>query len=403
MPNRCDHIITNVNVATMSASNAPYGAIENAVIAIKDNRIVYLGSPLNCPYACDTPFDAKGQWAMPGFIDCHTHLVFAGSRATEFELRQQGVSYEQIAQHGGGIKSTVAATRSATEAELLESALKRASRLVEEGVTCIEVKSGYGLDTVNETKMLRVAKQLEDFLPVHVVTTFLGAHALPAEYTNDADAYIDKVCNEMIPYVATHKLASAVDVFCESIGFTPAQCERVFKAAIDNGLAIKAHVEQLSDLKGALLAGKYHALSVDHLEYLQEQDVEQLAKSSTVAVMLPGAYYYLRETQLPPIDALRKYKVPMAVATDLNPGTSPIASLLTSINMACILFRLTPEEALLGVTRNAARALDLSHKGQIAVGFDADICLWDIQHPAELAHSINTFRPTHKWVAGNYV
>lgn len=403
MPNSCHHLIHNVNVATMSPNGKPYGTIENAVIAIKDRQIVYLGVGQNCPFTGGVSIDGHGQWAMPGFIDCHTHLVFAGSRAAEFELRQQGVSYQQIAQQGGGIKSTVAATRSATEAELLASALKRAARLVEEGVTCIEIKSGYGLDTDNEAKMLRVAKQLELCLPVHICTTLLGAHALPPEFSNNADGYIDQVCNDMIPYVAKHQLASAVDVFCESVGFSPAQCERVFKAASDHGLTIKAHVEQLSDLKGALLAAKYHAVSVDHLEYLQEQDVEQLARSGSVAVMLPGAFYYLRESQLPPIKALRAHKVPMAVATDLNPGTSPIASLLTAVNMACILFKLTPEEGLLGITRNAALALNLPHKGQIAPGFDADICLWDIQHPAELTHSINTFRPTHKWVAGNYV
>lgn len=400
MTKAADLLIRNVHIASMQDNGQPYGLIENACVAIKDGLISHIGSSQDKNVRASAEFNGAGQWLLPGLIDCHTHLVFGGNRALEFEMRQQGKSYADIARQGGGIQSTVNATRAASSESLLQGALKRAARLVDEGVTTIEVKSGYGLDTDTEIKMLETAKEIEKHLGVNIITTYLGAHAVPIEYQDNPDEYVQLVCNELIPRIKQQGLASAVDVFCESIGFSPAQCEKVFIAAEKNGLHIKAHVEQLSDLKGAKLAAHYHALSVDHIEYLSSSDVPVLAKAGTVAVLLPGAFYSLRETQLPPIDALRQHKVPIALATDLNPGSSPIASLLTMLNMGCILFGLTPEEALFGVTKNAARALGLVNKGQIALGFTADLGLWDIEHPSQLSYGMNLVRPTRKWLAG---
>ena len=395
MTKAADLLIRNVHIASMQDNGQPYGLIENACVAIKDGLISHIGSSQDKNVRASAEFNGAGQWLLPGLIDCH-----GGNRALEFEMRQQGKSYADIARQGGGIQSTVNATRAASSESLLQGALKRAARLVDEGVTTIEVKSGYGLDTDTEIKMLETAKEIEKHLGVNIITTYLGAHAVPIEYQDNPDEYVQLVCNELIPRIKQQGLASAVDVFCESIGFSPALCEKVFIAAQKNGLHIKAHVEQLSDLKGAKLAAHYHALSVDHIEYLSSSDVPVLAKAGTVAVLLPGAFYSLRETQLPPIDALRQHKVPIALATDLNPGSSPIASLLTMLNMGCILFGLTPEEALFGVTKNAARALGLVNKGQIALGFTADLGLWDIEHPSQLSYGMNLVRPTRKWLAG---
>lgn len=333
-----------------------------------------------------------GGVMTPGLVDCHTHLVYAGDRAAEFEQRLEGVSYEAIARAGGGILSTVRATRAASEAQLISASLPRLDALLADGVTTVEIKSGYGLTLDDELKMLRVARRLATLRPVRVTTTLLGAHALPAEYADDADGYIDLVCTQIIPAASAQGLADAVDVFCEGIGFSTAQCERVFQAAISHGLAIKAHAEQLSNLGGSALAARYGALSVDHIEYLDESGVQALADAGTIAVLLPGAFHVLRETRLPPIDLLRRYGVPMAVASDANPGTSPLCMPTLMANLACTLFRLTPREALAGMTAHAARALGRPELGRIAIGATADLCLWDIQHPAELAYAVQAGR-----------
>ncbi|TNF08357.1 MAG: imidazolonepropionase [Pseudomonadales bacterium] len=333
-----------------------------------------------------------GGVMTPGLVDCHTHLVYAGDRAGEFEQRLEGVSYAEIAKAGGGILSTVRATREASEEALLAASLPRLDALLADGVTTVEIKSGYGLTLSDELKMLRVARRLGELRPVRVTTTLLGAHALPPEYAGRADDYVSLVCDEMIPAAAGEGLADAVDVFCEGIGFSPAQCERIYQAAQAHGLAIKAHAEQLSNLGGSALAARYGALSADHIEYLDEAGVRAMAEAGTVAVLLPGAFHVLRETQLPPIDLLRQYQVPMAVASDANPGTSPICMPSLMANLACTLFRLTPREALAGMTAHAARALGLPELGRIAVGAAADLCLWDIQHPAELAYAVQSGR-----------
>ncbi|WP_175252730.1 imidazolonepropionase [Pseudomonas sp. BMW13] len=334
----------------------------------------------------------QGGVMTPGLIDCHTHLVYAGDRAGEFEQRLEGVSYAEIAKAGGGILSTVRATREASEEALLAASLPRLDALLADGVTTVEIKSGYGLTLSDELKMLRVARRLGELRPVRVTTTLLGAHALPPEYAGRADDYVSLVCDEMIPAAAGEGLADAVDVFCEGIGFSPAQCERIYQAAQAHGLAIKAHAEQLSNLGGSALAARYGALSADHIEYLDEAGVRAMAEAGTVAVLLPGAFHVLRETQLPPIDLLRQYQVPMAVASDANPGTSPICMPSLMANLACTLFRLTPREALAGMTAHAARALGQPELGRIAVGAAADLCLWDIQHPAELAYAVQSGR-----------
>lgn len=334
----------------------------------------------------------RGGVMTPGLVDCHTHLVFGGGRADEFEARLEGASYEDIARRGGGILSTVHATREASEQALFDSALPRLKALVEDGVMLVEIKSGYGLDVASELKMLRVARRLGEALPVRVVTTLLGAHALPPEYANDSDGYIDLICNEMIPAAAAESLADAVDVFCEKIAFSVAQCERVFKAAKAYGLPIKAHAEQLSSLGGAAMAAHHGALSADHIEYLDDAGIAAMREAGSVAVILPGAFHTLRETQQPPIAALREAGVPMAVATDANPGSSPIFMPTLMLSLACTLFRMTPQEALSGMTANGAAALGLKGQGRLYEGGAADLCVWNIDTPAELAYAVQPGR-----------
>ncbi|ACA89089.1 imidazolonepropionase [Shewanella woodyi] len=387
-----DQVWIDVNVASMDPSvSAPYGAIIDAALAVKDGKIAWVGPRGELPEfdVMSTPlYRGKGGWITPGLIDAHTHLVFAGNRANEFEKRLQGASYEEIARSGGGIISTVKACREASEAELFELGRKRLNALAKEGVTTVEIKSGYGLDTATELKLLRVARELGKHHHVDVKTTFLGAHAIPPEYKDDVEGYVDLVINEMLPAVIAEDLADAVDVFCENIAFNIEQTERVLTAAKDAGLDIKLHAEQLSNLGGSTMAAKLGAKSVDHIEYLDEDGVVALSKSGTCATLLPGAFYFLRETQMPPIDLLRKHKVPMVLASDYNPGSSPLCSSLLMLNMGCTLFRLTPEEALAGMTRNAAKALGVEDKvGVLAAGMQADFCLWDISTPAELAYS----------------
>lgn len=400
MTKQCDVVIDNVRIASMQKNGKPYGILSQSCVAIKDGKVLAIFDSTDTSYQSSKRVDGENKWLLPGFIDCHTHLVYGGNRANEFEQRLQGKTYTEIAQQGGGILGTVNATREASELTLLTSAIKRAARLVEEGVTCIEVKSGYGLDLDTELKMLKVAKQISEHLPVSIVPTYLGAHTVPIEYRSNPDDYVQFVCDQVIPAVAKQQLASCVDVFCESIGFSPAQCRKIFAAAKTHKLNVKAHVEQLSDLKGAKLAAEFGAISVDHIEYLDPKDIPALKQSGTVAVLLPGAFYYLSETQKPPVAELRANNIPIAIATDLNPGSSPIASILTIMNMASVLFGLTPEEVVYGVTLHAAKALDLSNKGQIKTGMDADLCLWDIEHPAELVYGINQHRPSTKWFAG---
>lgn len=380
----------NVNIATMAENEVDYGTVNNAALAVLNGKIVWLGSMDDLSrekYQAIKVIDGKNQWLTPGLIDCHTHLIYGGNRANEFEMRLQGKSYEDIARSGGGIMSTVTETRKATEDNLLHSAKQRLNALHKEGVTTVEIKSGYGLNAESEVKMLKVAQQLENELPVTVKKTFLGAHTVPTEFLNNAQGYIDEVCNNILPLAAELGLVDAVDVFCENIGFTLEETEQVFKAATQLNLPIKIHAEQLSNMKGAELASNFKALSADHLEYLCEKGVKAMSKAGMTAVLLPGAFYFLRETKLPPIDLLRKYRVPIAIATDSNPGLSPITSLQLMLNMACTLFKLTPFEALCGVTSNAAKALGVSgHKGTLAIGYDADIACWNIEQPAQLAY-----------------
>ena len=382
-----DSLWTNVNLATMAAGDAPYGAIENGALAVKDGRIAWVGAASELPHRdADEMVDGAGGWLTPGLIDCHTHLVFAGDRSGEFEQRLKGVSYEEIARAGGGIARTVAATRQASHAELEDTAARRLDCLLAEGVTTVEIKSGYGLDRATEIKMLEVARRLGASHPVEVRTTFLGAHALPKECVDDRAGYLELVCTQVLPEVAERGLADAVDAFCEGIAFTPDEVARVFQAARVLGLPVKLHADQLSDLGGAALAARFGALSADHLEYASERGVQAMAAAGTVAVLLPGAFYTLRERQQPPVELLRRHGVPIALATDCNPGSSPILSILAILNMACTLFGLTPEEALAGVTRNAARALGLDDRGTLAVGKRADLALWRIHRPAELSY-----------------
>lgn len=383
-----DAIWINANIATMIDNGQAYGAIEDGVLAIKDGLIAFVGKRAELPEfdALATPlYDIKGQWLLPGFIDCHTHLVYGGNRANEFEMRLNGASYQDIAAAGGGIKATVAATRAASHEQLFVLAKDRLNTLLAQGVTTVEIKSGYGLDLVTEQKILQVAAELDKHHPIAIQKTFLGAHALPPDYADNADGYIDAVC-QMLPQLQQLGLVDAVDVFCEGIGFNLAQTRKVFSAAQALRIPVKAHAEQLSNLGGSALVAEFAGLSADHIEFLDETGVAAMAKAGTVAVLLPGAFYFLRETQLPPIGLLRQYKVPMAVATDLNPGTSPLCSLTLMLNMACTLFRLTPEEALLGVTRHAAQALGLSDRGSLAVGQRADFACYAISRPAELCY-----------------
>jgi imidazolonepropionase len=369
-------------------ANGVYSIIEDAAIVTTGTLIEWIGPRTQLPSG-EFPAvnDLQGAWVTPGLIDCHTHTVFGGNRSGEFEQRLQGVSYAEIAAQGGGIASTVRATREATEDELFASAAKRLKSLMRDGVTTVEMKSGYGLDLANERKLLRVIRRLAEELPISVRSTCLAAHALPPEYKDRADDYIDLVCSEMLPALAAEGLVDAVDAFCEYLAFSPEQVERVFVAAQQLGLPVKLHAEQLSSLHGSSLAARYKALSADHLEFMDEDDAIAMAAAGTVAVLLPGAFYFLRETQLPPMEALRKHKVKIAIASDLNPGTSPALSLRLMLNMACTCFRMTPEEALAGATLHAAQALGMADThGSLEVGKVADFVAWDIERPADLAY-----------------
>jgi imidazolonepropionase len=393
-------LLTNINIATMTGPDA-YGLVEDGAIAIKDDRVEWSGPSSDLPteFSDRQSHDFGGRLITPALIDCHTHVVSGGNRAREFEMRLQGASYEEIARSGGGIVSTVKATRAASEDELLAGALPRVDALLAEGVSLIEVKSGYGLDVETELRMLRAARRISDERSVRVITTFLGAHALPPEFANQHDAYIDEVCIPALRAAQSQGLVDAVDGFCEGIAFQPEHIARVFDVAQELGLPVKLHAEQLSNLGGAKLAASYGAMSADHIEYLDESGVAAMANAGTTAVILPGAFYTLRETQAPPIAALRAHGVPMALATDANPGSSPLTSLLLAMNMGCTLFRMTPEEALAGVTRNAARALRLDDCGTIEPGKRADLAIWDVKHPAELAYRIG-FNPLFQRVFG---
>ena len=385
--NRFDLLIVDAHVATMERG---YGAIRDAAVGVSGDRIAWVGprGDLGSDVEATTVLSCAGDWLLPGLIDCHTHLVYAGNRANEFERRLNGATYADIAREGGGIAATVRATRAASEDDLAQESMPRLASLASEGVTTVEIKSGYGLDTATEAKQLRVARRLGAEAGVDVRTTLLAAHALPAEYAGRADDYIDYVCRETIPAIAAEGLADAVDAFCESIAFTRVQTERVFRAARSQGLPVKVHADQLSDMDSARLAAQFGALSADHLEHTSDAGIAAMAASGTVAVVLPGAFYALRETKLPPITALRDAGVPVAISTDCNPGTSPVTSLVLMVSMACTLFRLTPEEALRGVTVNAARALGLHDRGVIAPGKRADLARFRIAEPAELAYRI---------------
>lgn len=384
-----DSVWTRVHLATITG-----GEVRDAALAVRDGRIVWLGPRAELPRgSTGATHDGRGAWVTPGLIDCHTHIVYAGNRSDEFEGRLNGATYEEIARAGGGIASTVRATRAASADELFAASLPRVRALLAEGVTTLEVKSGYGLSLEAEAKMLRVARRIGAELPVTVRTTFLGAHALPPEFEGRADDYVDEVCTRMLPALAADGLVDAVDAFCETIGFTPAQVERVFGTARGLGLPVKLHAEQLSDQSGAGLVARFGGLSADHLEWLSPQGIAAMASAGTVAVLLPGAFYFLRETRLPPVQALRDAAVPIAVATDCNPGTSPLTSMLLALNMACTLFRLTPAEALAGATIHAAQALGLqAETGSLEIGKRADFVLWEIERPADLCYAIG-FNP----------
>lgn len=390
-------LLTNATLALLEPGGAPYGLVEQGAVAIDRDKIIWCGAQTELPaeFSGLPAEDMAGRLITPGLIDCHTHIVFGGNRAREFELRLQGASYEEVARAGGGIVSTVTATRNASAAALLKDALPRVDALIAEGVTSLEIKSGYGLDIDTELTMLRVARRIQEERPIHVRTSFLGAHAIPSEFKGDPDAYLSKVCLPALEAAHAEGLVDAVDGFCEGIAFSPDQIARVFDKAAFLGLPVKLHAEQLSNLGGSALAARYGALSADHLEYLDEAGVKAMAQSGTVAVVLPGAFYTLRETRLPPIDLLRKHKVPIAVATDCNPGSSPLASLLLTLNMACTLFRMTPEETLAGATREAAKALDLQDRGVLRAGSRADLAVWNVSHPAELSYRIG-FNSLHR-------
>ena len=388
-------LLTNARIATL-ADDVSFGLIDDGVIAVQDTHIAWVGprTDLPAPYQDLEASDLEGRLVTPALIDCHSHVVFGGNRAAEFELRLNGASYEEVAKAGGGIVSTVAATRAASEDALLSDALTRVDAMIAEGVTLIEVKSGYGLDLDSEPKMLRVARAIASARQVDVRTTYLGAHATPPEYQGNPDAYIDDVCIPALRSAHAEGLVDAVDGFCEGIAFDTAQMARVFDVAAELGLPVKLHAEQLSNIGGAKLAAQHRALSADHLEYANESDAEAMAAAGTVAVLLPGAFYTLRETQVPPVQAFREHHVPMALATDCNPGSSPMTSPLLALNMGSTLFRMTPLEALLGMTAHAAKALGVEDRGRIVAGKRADLCVWDITHPAELAYRIG-FNPLH--------
>jgi imidazolonepropionase len=386
------YTVTNATLATMdaSASAEPYGLLANAAIVVKDGVIDWVGPAAELPDHARSfaAWNAGGRLVTPGLVDCHTHVVYGGNRAREFELRLEGASYETIARAGGGIVSTVSATRDASEDSLLNQSLDRVDALIAEGVCTVEIKSGYGLDNATEIRMLRVARRIAQVRPVRVVTTFLGAHAIPAEFDGQADAYIDEVCLPTLRQAHAEGLVDAVDGFCENIAFSPAQIRRVFDAAKSLGLPVKLHCEQLSNLHGAALVAQFKGLSADHLEYLDASGVEALAAADAVAVLLPGAFYTLRETRLPPVQLLRDAGVRIAIATDCNPGSSPLTSMLLTMNMACTLFRLTPLEAMSGCTVHGANALGLADCGRLTPGLRADMVAWQAEHPAELAYRI---------------
>ncbi|SDR20614.1 imidazolonepropionase [Pseudovibrio sp. Tun.PSC04-5.I4] len=391
-------VLTNLNAATLSADADGYGLIPDAALVLDAGKICWIGARKDLPSDWETApqVDLEGRLATPSLIDCHTHIVYGGSRAREFEMRLNGATYEEIARAGGGIRSTVAATRAASEDKLLADALPRVDALLGEGVTLLEIKSGYGLDLNTELKMLRVARKIGELRPVQVLTTFLGAHALPPEYEGRSDEYITFVCDDVLPAVQAENLADAVDAFCEGIAFSPEQVSRVFDRAQELGLPVKIHSEQLSNLGGTAMAANHKALSADHLEYLDDAGVQAMKDAGTVAVLLPGAFYFLRETKYPPLQPLRDAGVPIALATDANPGSSPLTSLLLCMNMACTLFRMTPQEALAGITRNAAKALGQhANSGTLEVGKKANIAIWDVQEPAELAYRIG-FNPLNR-------
>ncbi|WP_176590305.1 imidazolonepropionase [Sphingobium sp. EM0848] len=390
---RCDRLWRNARLATMRGPGL--GPVEDGMLASLDGMIVYAGRADEAPaFEPRETIDCDGRWITPGLIDCHTHLIHGGDRAREFEMRLDGSTYEEIARAGGGILSTMRATRAASEDDLVATALPRLDALIAEGATTVEVKSGYGLDRDTEIRMLRAARRLGRERPVHIATTFLGAHAVPPEYADDADGYIAMLCEEVLPEVAALGFADAVDAFCEGIGFTPAQTQRMFDAAARHGLPVKLHADQLSNLHGAALAAGRGALSADHLEYLDQAGIAAMAASGTVATLLPGAYYFMRESRLPPIEALRAAGVPIALATDCNPGTSPLTSLLLAMNLGATLFHLTVAECITGVTRNAARALGLADRGTLEVGKRCDLAIWDVERPAELVYRMG-YNPLH--------
>lgn len=388
-------LLTDLSAATMDGPG--YGLIPDAAIAMKDGQVAWVGPMADCPppWRDADRESLSGRLVTPAPIDCHTHVVHGGNRAREFEMRLEGASYEEVARAGGGILSTLKATRAAGEDALVADALPRVDAMLAEGVSVIEVKSGYGLDREAELRMLRAARRIADHRPVRIVTSYLGAHAVPLEFSGNPDAYIDDLCIPTLRAAQAEGLVDAVDGFCEGIAFDIKQISRVFDVARDLNLPVKLHAEQLSNLGGAALAASYGALSADHLEYVDEAGIVAMAGAGSVAVILPGAFYTLRETQAPPVEVFRKHEVPMAVATDCNPGSSPMTSLLLAMNMACTLFRMTPEEALSGVTRIAARALGLDDTGVIAPGMRADLAVWDAAHPAELVYRIG-FNPLHR-------
>ncbi|MGI9487749.1 MAG: imidazolonepropionase [Geminicoccaceae bacterium] len=396
-------LFTNATLATMDIGK-PYGLIEHCALVVENGIIAWAGDTDDLPSAFSEhdAHDLEGRLVTPALIDCHTHIVHGGNRAHEFAMRLKGASYEDVARAGGGIVSTVGATRNADIADLVTSALPRIDALLAEGIATIEIKSGYGLDIETECRMLRAARRLGEARNLRIKTSFLGAHAVPVEFKGRPDAYIDEICLPALEAVHAEGLVDAVDGFCEGIAFTPDQIERVFKKAQALGLPIKLHAEQLSNLGGAKLAARYDALSADHLEYATEEDAKAMAAAGTVAVLLPGAFYTLRETAAPPVAAFREHGVPMALATDSNPGSSPLTSLLLAMNMGCTLFRLTPEEALAGVTRHAAKALGLTDCGIIRTGLRADLAIWDVEHPAELAYRIG-FNPLHARMLGGEI
>lgn len=400
-----DLLLTDTRIATMQRGAANYGTIENGAIAIAGGSIAWIGDAADTPrHTAKSSRSLAGHWLTPALIDCHTHLVFGGDRSAEFEQRLQGVSYEQIARSGGGILSTVRATRAASGDDLFNSASQRLRRLAGDGVATVEIKSGYGLDVDNELKMLQVAKRLGESTELTICTTLLAAHAIPPEFTDDPDGYVDLICEQLIPTVAEHKLADAVDAYCETFAFDADQISRIFSTAKSNGLAVKLHADQMSDGGGGKLAAQFDALSADHLEYASRDSIENMAASGTVAVLLPGAFLTLQETQQPPVDELRIHKVPIAVATDCNPGTSPLCSVREAMALACRLFQLTPEESLAGATREAAAALGLDgDRGTLEVGKRADIAIWDISHPRDLSYWLGTRPLSALLIAGQDV